>query len=408
MEHGSEQTDGLLRQPSSHLSDYSLNSNSTLVTSPSSPPFHRHGHRRATSVADEDASDHRADVPQQDGHGLGISSLNEQKRVSITGKPVESKSSSINPGSADLLSPMSAYRPGEDRRDDEQDENLHSDSNLSSHQAFTASSDHEPLYNAFPRSEGDFECRLKKRPESRRGSWLAVSILILSIYSTVFSGLWLSIAIIRPRYGHTVSKTGGLPFTTASTLFAAFAKTIELSFVTVFVAFIGQALSKRALFQPKGVTIAEMSMRSWVMQPGTMISHWGSVRYAGATGLGVFALLVALMAMIYTTASDALVTPVLKFGQTENRLMYGKVSTSFANKYYIEDKCNTPIQQATDPEAYGETCIQIEHAGQAFHNYMQYLTTWVDNISSGNTSANMKNRPDPVGMVRVLFTGTDA
>jgi hypothetical protein len=52
---------------------------------------------------------------------------------------------------------------------------------------------------------------------------------------------------------------------TATLLSALFAKTVELSFVTVFVAFLGQVLSRKA-FQRKsnGITIAEMSMRSWV------------------------------------------------------------------------------------------------------------------------------------------------
>lgn len=409
MEHNSDQADSLLRQPSSHLSDYSLNSNFTLVTSPSSPPLHRHGHLRANSDFEEDTSDHGAGASQQDGHGLGISSLNEQEQVSIARKPVGS--SPTAPGSAKLLlSPMSAEVGGkgprsvEDDLDQGREEQFRSGSRSSSHQAFTENSDSEPLHKGLSPSEGDFECRLKKRPESDRGSWLAVSVLILAIYSTLFSGIWLMIAIMKPRYKRSISTTRGLPITTASPLYAAFAKSIELSFVTVFVAFVGQALSKKARFQPKGVTIAEMSMRSWVMQPGTMISHWESVRYAAATRLGVLSLLVALMAMIYTTASDALVTPVLQFGEPENRLIYGKVSASFANTYYIMEQCNTPIQLATDPDS-GRTCIQIEHSGQAFHNYMQYLTTWVDNIYSGNVSINMTQRPDPVGMVRLFFGG---
>lgn len=398
MEHDSDQADGLLRQPSSHLSDYSLNSNSTLVPSPSSPPLHRHGHLRANSDTEGDASAHGVGASQQDGHGLGISNVSEQKRVSIARKPVGGKTSSVNPGAADfMLSPMSAYRSGESRFEEDLEESLNSDFNLSLHRPFTSNSDREPLQKSVSPMEAEFECRMKKRPESGRGSLLAVSILILSIYSTVFSGIWLIVALMKLRYGRALSQ-GGVPFTTASPLYAAFAKSIELSFVTVFITFIGQALSKRARFQPKGVTIAEMSMRSWVMQPGTMISHWESVRYAGVTILGGFTVLVALMAMIYTTASDALVTPVLKFGAPEHRLMYGKVSTSFANTNYIMDHCNTPIPSATDSES-GRTCIQIEHSGQAYHNYMQYLTTWMDNISSGNLSNNLTRRPDPVGML---------
>lgn len=269
MENNSDQAHSLLRQSSSQLSDFSINSNSTLVTSPSSPPLHRNGHRRANSVIDEDASNHEASVSQQDGHGLGISSIDEQNRVSITRKPVRSKGSS---GSADLLlSPMSAYRSGEVRFDEDQEENLQSDSNLSPHQPFTPISDREPLQNSLSPMGAEFECKLKKEPTSGRGTWLAVSIMVLSIYSTTFSGIWLFIAIIKPRYGSTVSSRGNLPFPIAATLYAAIAKSIELSFVTVFVALIGQILSKRAIMQPKGVTIAEISMRSWVMQPGMCI-----------------------------------------------------------------------------------------------------------------------------------------
>ena len=115
--------------------------------------------------------------------------------------------------------------------------------------------------------------------------------------------------------------------------------------------------------------------------------------------LGMFTLLMALMAMTYTTASDALVVPVLRFSKTESRLMYGKVSTSFANDYSIMDNCKTPIPKQTDPDNFGQTCISLQFSAQSYHNYMQYLGNWVDNIRSGNGSDNMTQRPDPVGML---------
>ena len=140
-----------------------------------------------------------------------------------------------------------------------------------------------------------------------RRNWLSVTILVLAFYSCVFSGIWLLLACIKPRYGHRITTNGNLPYSTASLLFAFFAKSIELSYVTVFVAFLGQVLSRRALVKrSKGITIAEMSMRSWIMQPGTMITHWETVRYAALSFLGGLAMLTALMAMFYTTASDAL------------------------------------------------------------------------------------------------------
>ena len=140
-----------------------------------------------------------------------------------------------------------------------------------------------------------------------RSNWLSVTILILAIYSSTFSCIWLLLAAIKPRYGQLITTNGRLPYSTASLLFAFFAKSIELSYATVFVAFLGQVLSRRALVKKsKGITIAEMSMRSWIMQPGTMITHWETVRYAAFSFLGGLAMLTALMAMFYTTASDAL------------------------------------------------------------------------------------------------------
>ena len=273
MEHNSDQADRLLRQPSSHLSDHSLNSNSTLITSPISPPLHRHGHSREASATEEDTFGHGTGVSEQSGHGLGISNINEQKRASITRKPVEGRTSSTKSSSPDLLfSPTSAARQREVRFDDEQEDNVHNDSGVPSHQPFTANSDSEPLDKRSSPSQADVECRMRSRPASGRGSWLAVSILVLAIYSTLFSGIWLIIAMMKLPYGHTVSRRG-VPFTTASTLYTAFAKSIELSFVTVFVAFIGQVLSKRALLQTRGVSMAEMTMRSWVMQPGSYTSR---------------------------------------------------------------------------------------------------------------------------------------
>jgi len=88
---------------------------------------------------------------------------------------------------------------------------------------------------------------------------------------------------------------------------AAFAKAIELTFVTSFVAFLGQLLSQRAFRKnSKGITVAEMQMRSWVLQPGTLVTHSTTVRYAAVTLLGAVALFATLLAMFYTTASDAL------------------------------------------------------------------------------------------------------
>lgn len=139
-------------------------------------------------------------------------------------------------------------------------------------------------------------------------NWLSMAVVILATYSTAGSALWLSVAVAKPRWGRKITANGGfLTPASASLICAALAKSIELSFVTVFVAFLGQVLSRRAFAKrSRGITIAEMTMRAWVMQPGTLLTHFQMVRYAGFTILGALSLVTALTAMLYTTASDAL------------------------------------------------------------------------------------------------------
>lgn len=117
-------------------------------------------------------------------------------------------------------------------------------------------------------------CTTRRDIHEARKSWLSVTILILSIYSTAMSGLWFVTALVQPRWGRKISSTGRLTPSTASLLSALFAKTIELSFVTVFVGFLGQVLSRRSFVKSsKGVSIAEMSMRTWIIQPGKSLHH---------------------------------------------------------------------------------------------------------------------------------------
>lgn len=179
------------------------------------------------------------------------------------------------------------------------------------------------------------------------------------------SAIWLGVALGTPRYGKHIAVGQTISPTNVSTWFAFFAKTIELSFVTVFVSLLGQVLSKRAFVdKSRGITISEMQMRTWVMQPGTMITHWETIRFAGPTLLGAIAFTTAFMAMLYTTASDTLVTPHSKFGRLDSRMLRGQVITPFANEVYIEANCKTPIDKVADPDNSGPTCMAIEHSAQ--------------------------------------------
>ena len=229
-------------------------------------------------------------------------------------------------------------------------------------------------------------------------NWLAISILVLSMFSAFFSAAFLIIALHGPRYdGKTIGPNGALTVSNAAFLTSLLAKLIELSFVTIVVAFLGQALARRVYKKEDhhGVTLAEMRMRSWITQPGTIFIQWETVRHAGISALGLLALLSAVFAILYTSAATALVQPQLKFSSWEQRALQSKVWTSFANTHYIQEKCKTPIPSVVDDheQLVGNTCISIEHASQAHHNYHNWIDNWTKVALSGNGTHSISARP---------------
>ncbi|KAI9812629.1 MAG: hypothetical protein M1827_004618 [Pycnora praestabilis] len=428
----------LLRKDSSDLSNVTFDLSPSHMVSPSTS-IHRIPFKRNVSEASATARGYE-DRPLDEGdtvkaiagdsavdRGLGIAfDTNSPRRTSIPRVPVGFRSPHT-PGSADpLLSPPS-YRndlnrdpkdpnghdggdpsydtPGQRQLGQSSSASLHS----SIHQPFVASPDTEALNNT-PRStfvsvgrEGygqASQCKSHRNIYQGRGSWLSVTILILAIYSTVFSGIYLVLAIGKPRYGRHIRSNGSFLPSTATLLSALFAKTIELSFVTVFVAFLGQALSRRSLVkQSNGLTIAEMAMRSWIMQPGSILTHWESVRYAALTFLGAVSLTAALLAILYTTAAEALVAPKLMFGAWEDKTLYGLVKTSFGDPPYVQTLCQTPIPTSADVLDSGTTCLSIEHAGQAYHSYTEWLARWTQISLQGNGSTDLKHRPNGMSML---------
>ena len=239
-------------------------------------------------------------------------------------------------------------------------------------------------------------CNSSKHFQKGMNHWMALTIVILSIFSTMFSCIFLIIALRAPRYSQSIKTDGVMTISTAAFLTSVFAKMIELLFVTVVVAFIGQSLARRAYRKEAhpGVTLAEMSMRNWVVQPGNMFTHWQSVRYAAGSWLGVIALISAVMAMLYTSAATALVQPQLKFGPWERRTLQGEFVTQFANVEYIQSKCPTPITQNLDADdTRMEACISVEHASQAYHNYMHWIEHWSDVSFAANGTRDLATRP---------------
>ena len=111
------------------------------------------------------------------------------------------------------------------------------------------------------------DCHAAQKVYATRKSWLYCSTLALSAFSTLFSGAYLFAAFYQPRWGRSIaSMDGSLDPSTASTISSLGARLIEMSFVTVFVAIIGQLFTRKAFTKgSKGVTLAELTMRNWVL-----------------------------------------------------------------------------------------------------------------------------------------------
>ncbi|KAK3945909.1 hypothetical protein QBC46DRAFT_402992 [Diplogelasinospora grovesii] len=229
-----------------------------------------------------------------------------------------------------------------------------------------------------------------------------MALWVLSVFSTVGSLTWLVIAIRQPRWGWIISSGGLLSPATASLIMALFAKLIEMSFVAVFVAFVGQVLTKRAFDrESSGTTLAEISMRNWVVQPGLMITDGAALKYTVKTALGFICIVATFAGTLYTTASDALVSPKLKFGAWEPTVLQSYAMASYGNLPFVREQCETPINEGVDA-AGANACVDVSFSGTSYHNFQSFMAMWQD-FGANNTGAEMADRPAGTA---ILFDNT--
>ena len=144
------------------------------------------------------------------------------------------------------------------------------------------------------------------RPNRSLGRITSISIFFVTIYSTLLSGLWLAVAIKKPSWDNFIHSSTFTP-TNVSTLATAFAKTIELAFLTSVIAMVGQYLtSKASNDNTSGISLAEVQLKVLLVQPGMFITRWRTYSRSILSVLGIMSLAACLSAMLYTTASDAL------------------------------------------------------------------------------------------------------
>lgn len=207
------------------------------------------------------------------------------------------------------------------------------------------------------------------------------------------SGLWLFVAIVQPRWGHKISSKAGLQPASASLITALVAKTIEVSFVTVFVSFVGQVLTRRSFMRSsRGTTLAEMTMRSWVIQPGSLLTHGETISHAAFSALGAICLTATLAAMFYTSASDAMVAPKLMYGSWERRVLAGQFFSSYGNSDYVKKICPMLIDHPYAPES----CMNAEFSGQSYRDLLEFMKEW-DVINKNGTGEEKRLKMRPSG-----------
>ncbi|KAH8162272.1 hypothetical protein CIB48_g5983 [Xylaria polymorpha] len=275
--------------------------------------------------------------------------------------------------------------------------------NLAPSPSITISEDEYEAEHLSPRYvKSHLNCHSRQDVYIKRWSWLYTALILLSIYSTVLSGLWLIVSIVQPQYGRGISTGSGWQImpSTATLLTTLAAKTIELSFVTVFVAVLGQVLTRRAFSKlSSGVTLAEMTMRNWVIQPGSLITHWENIPSAATTFLGVLTLIATICSLFYTTASDAMVSPKLARQGWAMRDLKGLVKTSYANPFYVSDACQTPLREFRDSDdkddnSYATACLEILFSGQSYQSLTTFLAEWDDiHKSKNSTMRQLETRP---------------
>lgn len=113
----------------------------------------------------------------------------------------------------------------------------------------------------------EHQCNSATDVKQTRLTVVPLAVFALAIYDTVLSAIFVVIAIHGPGYGLYIRTEGRLTISGATIITTFFAKIIELSFVTVIIALLGQALARKAHDQKTehGFTLAEIGMQSWIL-----------------------------------------------------------------------------------------------------------------------------------------------
>lgn len=143
--------------------------------------------------------------------------------------------------------------------------------------------------------------------------WPYLGTLLVAFFAAAASLLFIIIAAIIPRWLwiEVIANHELLDISSAKVLIQFIAKAIEVAFVTSYLAFLGQVLSRKASERKEEegepyVRLADLCMRDWVASPGSIITNVAALITSGRTLLGLLTLLTLGMSLLYGTAASAL------------------------------------------------------------------------------------------------------
>ncbi|KAK9783943.1 hypothetical protein SCAR479_00502 [Seiridium cardinale] len=214
------------------------------------------------------------------------------------------------------------------------------------------------------------DCHSRDDVHIRRFHWLYIWQALMALLATGGSAVAFAVAVRRMEWGPQVTKDNISSWNYAY-------KVIEILFAGVYVTFLGQVLTRRAFSQSsKAFNIAEVTMRNWVIQPGSLVTHADGLPHAGMSILGIITILATVCTLSYTTACNELITPrILWSDWKQHGIFYGNVRSSYANMNNIKSACPVVDTASTDPE-YLNSCLIMKANGESYRTLIAYLSDW--------------------------------
>ncbi|KAI5302278.1 hypothetical protein KEM56_000850 [Ascosphaera pollenicola] len=207
---------------------------------------------------------------------------------------------------------------------------------------------------------------------------------IVTVLTTTGSWAYLILAILKEdqldRHGST-----------AQTLYAIAAKSIEICFSVTFLTAVNLHFFHRAADKTRGITFATIHTRKWVSSPSSVLFSLPLLKEVGLTFITLSTLLAMLGVLLYTTAAQTLVFPSLSKDNHQNMDLSHDIDLPYMG-ILMEPVLEASYAQRNISEGAAETHMaQVSVAIVGLTNIA--VTSWID---AAEDWVDTKTEPRPV------------